>query len=160
MDMTNTNFFENLQSCTKSFADCQQQVADIWLGGVKQANDVLVNYSRSLFDAQQASSREWFASAKSAFDKASVDGFQAVLTEPARYLPSSETLNGLLFTNAWGTFAKVRDELSKVAEDATQDCVKAVEQYATDSVKVATQSAPKAAKRAASNARKAMKVDA
>ncbi|MDN5925314.1 MAG: hypothetical protein L0H70_10000 [Xanthomonadales bacterium] len=155
MNLQNT--LDDVKSRAQQLRERGQNVANASRDSLKQANQIVVDRTQSLFGDHKATSKALFESAKSGFAKARADGVKAVLAAPAGYLPPRDKWENLL-NDTRATFKVARSELSQVAQDGYNAATgKSAPAKAKKVARKATTKAKKTAKKASARVSKAAK---
>lgn len=148
---------EDAKSRAQQIRERGQKVASVSLDSFKQANQIIVDRSQSLFSEHKATSKDLFESAKFGFSKARADGFKAVLSAPVGYLPPRDKWYSLL-NDTRSAFSDASGELVKIAKSgydaATRESAPA---KAKKVARKATTKAKKTARKATTRTTKATK---
>lgn len=128
-----------------------QDVAEISLQTLKQANKIVVSSAQDLFKTHADTIKVVFESTKTSFEKAIADGLKAVAANPVSYIPDSREPIVAAFNDTVGTVTKTGEKLAKVIKSGYEDVAakfNGTTAKATRSVRKTTRKATSAAKKA------------
>lgn len=128
-----------------------QDVAEISLQTLKQANKIVVSSAEALFKTHADTIKVVFDATRTSVEKAIADGLKAVAANPVSYIPDSREPIVAAFNETVGTFTKTGEQLAKVIKSGYEDV--AAKFNGTPAKAVRT--VKKGARKAASTAKKA-----
>jgi hypothetical protein len=98
-----------------------QDVAQISLQTLKQANKIVVNSAQDLFKTNIDTIKVVFDATKTSFEKALADGLKAVAANPVSYIPDSREPIVAAFNETVGTVTKTGEKLAKVIKSGYEN---------------------------------------
>jgi len=98
-----------------------QDVAQISLQTLKQANKIVVASAQDLFKTNVDTIKVVFDATKTSFEKALNDGLKAVAADPVSYIPDSRESIVTAFNETVGTFTKTGEKLAKVLKSGVEN---------------------------------------
>jgi predicted SnoaL-like aldol condensation-catalyzing enzyme len=132
-----------------------QDVAEISLDTLKQANQIVVKGAQGLFKTHADTVKVVFDATKTSFEKALADGLKAVAADPVSYVPAGREPIVAAFNETVDTFTKTGEKLVKVIKKGYETVaatiagepvvVKQVKSTARKAVRKTTAAAKKAA---------------
>ncbi len=144
------NLVTDLSSKVEKFATTGQEAAVIGFDTLKSANDIVVETVQVLVKTNADAGVALFGEAKTSFEKATTDGFKAVISNPIAYIPATTPAVDA-FNTTVKTLSETGAELAKTFEGGYTSIVA---KFNGETVIVAK------AKKAAAPAVKAVKVAA
>ena len=131
-----------------------QDVAQISLDTLKQANQIVVTSVQDLFKTHSDTVKVVFDATKTSFEKALADGLKAVAADPVSYIPAGREPIVAAFNDTVTTFTKTGEKLVKVIKSGYETVsakfgdaspVKQVKRTARKATRKVTATAKKAA---------------
>ncbi len=129
-----------------------QDVAQISLETLKQANKIVVSSAQDLFKTHSDTIKVVFDATKTSFEKALADGLKAVAANPVSYIPDGREPIVAAFNETVGTFTKTGEKLAKVIKSGYEDVAA---KFGDEPVKTVRRTAKKGARKATAAAKRA-----
>jgi hypothetical protein len=98
-----------------------QDVAQISLQTLKQANKIVVTSAQDLFKTNIDTIKIVFDATKTSFEKALTDGLKALAADPISYIPDSRDTIVTAFNETVGTVTKTGEKLAKVIKSGYEN---------------------------------------
>lgn len=139
---------DDVKGRVEGLSNQSQKMAQVSISTLKQANEVVTDNVRSLFQGNTDVARDLYASARSGFEKARADGVKAVVADPISYLPPRDKFFDAFKDNR-SIVVKTGDDLVKLVKEGISAINGDIEDVATE--------VKKSASKARSTARKTTK---
>src|ERR1043166_7043523 len=121
-----------------------QDVAQISLQTLKQANKIVVTSPQDLFKTNIDTIKIVFDATKTSFEKALTDGLKALAADPISYIPDSRDTIVTAFNETVGTVTKTGEKLAKVIKSGYENVTATINGESVKPVRAVKRTARKA----------------
>lgn len=121
-----------------------QDVAQISLQTLKQANKIVVTSAQDLFKTNIDTIKIVFDATKTSFEKALTDGLKALAADPISYIPDSRDTIVTAFNETVGTVTKTGEKLAKVIKSGYENVTATINGESVKPVRAVKRTARKA----------------